>query len=73
MTTHTQQQDKLTLMAVGDVMIKREHPASIFDAVRDTLKQADLLIVDAPDYRWLMYEFGGNRVAQVIKRGRAVL
>ena len=44
MTTHTQQQDKLTLMAVGDVMIKREHPASIFDAVRDTLKQADLLI-----------------------------
>jgi imidazolonepropionase len=35
-------------------------------------KQADLLVIDAPDYRWLAYEFGGNRVAQVYKRGRVV-
>jgi imidazolonepropionase len=32
-------------------------------------KQADLLIVDHPDWRVLAAEFGGNRVRQVIKRG----
>lgn len=35
-------------------------------------KQADVLIIDAPDYRHLAYQFGGNLVAQVIKRGRLV-
>jgi imidazolonepropionase len=35
-------------------------------------KQADLLIIDAPDYRHLAYQFGGNLVAQVIKRGMVV-
>lgn len=35
-------------------------------------KQADLLIVDAPDYRHLAYQFGGNLVKQVIKRGNVV-
>ena len=35
-------------------------------------KQADLLIVDAPDYRHLAYRFGDNLVEQVIKRGRIV-
>jgi imidazolonepropionase len=35
-------------------------------------KQADLLIVDAPDYRHLAYQFGGNLVRQVIKGGRVV-
>jgi imidazolonepropionase len=33
-------------------------------------KQADLLIVDAHDYRQLAYEFGANQVEQVIKKGR---
>jgi imidazolonepropionase len=33
-------------------------------------KQADLLIVDAPDYRHLAYQFGGNLVETVIKNGR---
>jgi len=33
-------------------------------------KQADLLIVDAHDYRQLAYEFGANRVQHVIKKGR---
>ncbi len=33
-------------------------------------KQADLLIVDAPDYRHLAYQFGINLVERVIKRGR---
>ncbi|HZP12787.1 MAG TPA: imidazolonepropionase [Nevskiaceae bacterium] len=35
-------------------------------------KQADVLIVDAPDYRALAYEFGGNLVQQVIKNGKLV-
>ena len=33
-------------------------------------KQADLLIVDAHDYRQLAYEFGANQVEQVVKKGR---
>jgi imidazolonepropionase len=35
-------------------------------------KQADLIILDVPDYRYLAYEFGGNAVAQVVKRGVVV-
>jgi imidazolonepropionase len=33
-------------------------------------KQADVLIIDAPDYRHLAYQFGGNLVERVVKRGR---
>lgn len=33
-------------------------------------KLADVLVIDAPDYRHLAYQFGGNLVAQVVKRGR---
>jgi len=33
-------------------------------------KQADLLILSAPDYRHLGYRFGTNLVRQVVKRGR---
>jgi imidazolonepropionase len=33
-------------------------------------KQADLLILDAPDYRHLAYRFGGNVVRTVVKAGR---
>jgi len=36
-------------------------------------KQADLLIVAAPDYRHLAYQFGGNLVERVIKRGNIVV
>jgi imidazolonepropionase len=36
-------------------------------------KQADVLIVNAPDYRHLAYQFGGNLTERVIKRGRVVL
>lgn len=35
-------------------------------------KQADLLILAVPDYRFLGYHFGTNLVRTVIKRGRAV-
>jgi imidazolonepropionase len=39
----------------------------------ETGKQADLLIVGAPDYRHLAYQFGGNLVRRVIKRGVPVI
>jgi len=35
-------------------------------------KQADLLILDVPDYRHLAYVFGGNPVSKVYKRGKLV-
>jgi imidazolonepropionase len=35
-------------------------------------KQADLVILDVPDYRQLFYHFGVNHVWRVIKRGRVV-
>jgi imidazolonepropionase len=36
-------------------------------------KQADLLLVAAPDYRHLAYQFGGNLVRHVVKKGIQVL
>lgn len=33
-------------------------------------KQADLLILDTPDYRHLAYQFGANLVGRVVKRGQ---
>jgi imidazolonepropionase len=35
-------------------------------------KQADLLLLDVPDYRHLSYHFGVNHVEKVIKKGRLV-
>ena len=35
-------------------------------------KQADILLLDVPDYRHLGYRFGGNLVETVIKRGAVV-
>jgi imidazolonepropionase len=35
-------------------------------------KQADLLILNTPDYRHLAYHFGGNPVAQVLKKGQVL-
>jgi imidazolonepropionase len=35
-------------------------------------KRADILIIDAPDYRHLAYQFGGNLVGCVIKSGKIV-
>ena len=35
-------------------------------------KQADLLILKTPDYRHLAYQFGGNLVERVIKKGQIV-
>jgi imidazolonepropionase len=36
-------------------------------------KQADLVVLDVPDYRHLGYRFGTNLVSQVFKRGRRVI
>jgi imidazolonepropionase len=36
-------------------------------------KQADLLVLEASDYRELPYFFGSNPVAQVIKKGRVIV
>jgi imidazolonepropionase len=36
-------------------------------------KQADVLVVNAPDYRHLAYQFGGNLVERVVKRGQLVV
>lgn len=38
----------------------------------ETGKWADMLILDTDDYRTLCYEFGGNIVSTVIKRGEVV-
>ncbi|HRE40128.1 MAG TPA: imidazolonepropionase [Ignavibacteria bacterium] len=35
----------------------------------ETGKQADLLVMDLPDYRELIYNFGVNRIVNVIKKG----
>jgi imidazolonepropionase len=35
-------------------------------------KQADLLVLDVPDYRHLGYRFGGNLVETVVKKGQVV-
>jgi imidazolonepropionase len=35
-------------------------------------KQADMLILDAPDYRHLAYQFGGNLIERIIKRGQVL-
>lgn len=35
-------------------------------------KQADLLLLETGDYRHLPYQFGGNLVARVIKKGKTV-
>jgi imidazolonepropionase len=36
-------------------------------------KQADILILDVPDYRHLGYRFGTNLVKMVIKKGKILL
>jgi imidazolonepropionase len=38
----------------------------------DIGKQADILILDIPNYRYLPYHFGVNHVEAVIKKGRIV-
>ena len=39
----------------------------------ETGKAADLLILDAKDYREIAYEFGGNPIEKVFKKGKIVV
>ncbi len=58
--------------ALNACTINAAHALGIGDVVGslEAGKQADLLIVDAPDYRHLAYRFGVNLVETVVKRGR---
>ncbi len=58
--------------ALNACTINAAHALGIGDSVGslEVGKQADVLIVDAPDYRHLAYQFGTNHIGQVIKRGQ---
>ena len=58
--------------ALNACTINAAHALGIGDSVGslEVGKQADVLIVDAPDYRHLAYQFGVNLIEQVIKRGQ---
>ena len=57
--------------ALNACTINAAHALGIGDVLGslEAGKQADVLIVDVPDYRHLAYRFGDNPVACVIKRG----
>lgn len=57
--------------ALNASTINAAHAVGLGDRVGsiEVGKQADLLLIDAPDYRHLAYQFGDNLVLQVIKRG----
>ncbi len=58
--------------AINACTINAAHALGLGDTVGslEVGKQADVLIVDALDYRHLAYQFGGNLVECVIKRGK---
>ena len=60
--------------ALNAATINAAHALALGDRIGsiEAGKQADLLLLDAADYRHLAYEFGGNLVRTVIKRGRIV-
>lgn len=60
--------------ALNACTINAAHALAMGDRVGslEAGKQADVLIVDAPDYRHLAYQFGVNLVEMVIKRGDVV-
>ena len=57
------------------ITINAAHAVGMGDKVGslDVGKQADLLILETEDYRELAYEFGGNLVSSVIKKGKTVV
>ncbi len=58
--------------AIAAATINAAHALRLADRIGslEIGKQADLLILDIPDYRHLGYRFGGNLVHTVIKKGR---
>jgi imidazolonepropionase len=75
MALATRYQKLLPAEALNAATINAAHAIGLAHLVGsiEAGKQADLLIVNAPDYRHLAYQFGGNLVETVIKRGRPVL
>ncbi|HEX9115336.1 MAG TPA: imidazolonepropionase [Anaerolineae bacterium] len=61
--------------AICAATLNAAHAVGVGDRVGSLTpgKQADLLILDAANYRMLGYRFGTNLVATVIKRGQVVL
>jgi imidazolonepropionase len=61
--------------AIAAATINAAHAISRSDQIGslEAGKQADLLLLDAPDYRHLGYRFGTNLVSLVIKRGQIVI
>ena len=61
--------------ALVDSTINAAHAIGLGDRIGslEPGKQADLLVLEVPDYRHLAYRFGGNPVMQVIKKGSLVL
>jgi imidazolonepropionase len=57
------------------VTINAAHAVGMGDKVGSVEigKQADLLVLETEDYRELAYEFGGNLVSSVIKKGKTVV
>ena len=72
MALATRYQKLLPAEALNAATINAAHAAGMAQRVGsiEAGKQADLLIVDAPDYRHLAYQFGGNLIETVIKDGR---
>jgi imidazolonepropionase len=67
-------QKLLPAEALNAATINAAHALALGDRIGsiEAGKQADLLLLDAADYRDLAYEFGGNLVRTVIKWGRIV-
>ena len=60
--------------ALGAATINGAHALGWADRIGslEAGKQADLLILDAPDYHEMAYHFGGNLVAVTLKRGEVL-
>lgn len=60
--------------ALNAVTINAAHALALGDSTGslEVGKRADVLIVGAPDYRHLSYNFGVNLIERVVKRGRVV-
>jgi imidazolonepropionase len=72
MALATRYQKLLPAEALNAATINAAHAIGLSQLVGsiEAGKQADLLIVDAPDYRHLAYQFGNNLVETVVKQGR---
>jgi imidazolonepropionase len=75
MALATRYQKLLPAEALNAATINAAYAIGLEDLVGsiEVGKQADLLVIDAPDYRHLAYQFGGNLVETVIKRGQIVV